>query len=86
MTRCFPRKRDDPYRAGITTMTTLSDVHNQSFGKNWGVLIEGLPLPLLARAVFVVDKGGKVTYAQYVPEVTTEPNYDAALAALKAAG
>ena len=72
--------------AGITTMTTLSDVHNQSFGKNWGVLIEGLPLPLLARAVFVVDKGGKVTYAQYVPEVTTEPNYDAALAALKAAG
>ena len=66
-------------------MQTLSDVHNQSFGKNWGVLIEGLPLPLLARAVFVVDKTGKVTYAEYVPEVTAEPNYDAALAALKAA-
>lgn len=71
--------------AGITTMTPLSDVHNGSFGQNWGVRIEGLPLPLLARAVFVVDKAGKVTYAEYVPEVTSEPNYDAALAALKAA-
>ena len=70
--------------AGISTMTTLSDVHNQSFGKNWGVLIEGLPLPLLARAVFVVDKGGKVTYVEYVPEVGQHPNYDGALNALKA--
>ncbi len=67
------------------TMTALSDVHNHSFGENWGVLIEGLPLPLLARAVFVVDKTGTVTYAEYVSEVTSEPNYDAALAALKAA-
>src|SRR5262249_20359986 len=36
----------------ISNMKTLSDTHNQSFGKNYGVLIEGLPLPLLARAVF----------------------------------
>jgi thiol peroxidase len=71
--------------ANVTSMKTLSDVHNQSFGRNWGVLIEGLPLPLLARSVFVVDKAGKVTYAEIVPEVTAEPNYDAALAALKAA-
>jgi thiol peroxidase len=35
--------------------------------------------------VFVVDKNGKVTYAEYVPEVTSHPNYDAALAALQAA-
>jgi thiol peroxidase len=71
---------------GVTTMQTLSDVHDNSFGKNWGVLIEsGLPLKLLARSVFVVDKNGKVTYAEYVPEVTSEPNYDAALDALKAA-
>ncbi len=69
----------------ITNMQTLSDVHNQSFGQNYGVLIEGLPLALLSRAVFVVDKGGKITYAEYVPEVASEPNYDAALAALKAA-
>jgi len=71
---------------GVATMQTLSDVHNHSFGKNWGVLIEsGLPLPLLARAVFVVDKNGKITYAQYVPEVTSEPDYAKALDALKAA-
>ena len=70
---------------GVSTMQTLSDVHNHSFGENWGVLIEGLPLPLLARAVFVVDKSGTVTYAEYVPEVTNEPNYDAALKALQAA-
>ena len=71
--------------AGVTTMQSLSDVHNHSFGENWGVLIEGLPLPLLTRAVFVVDQSGTVTYAEYVPEVTSEPNYDAALDALKAA-
>ena len=36
----------------ITNMQTLSDVHNQSFGKNYGVLLEGLPIPLLCRADF----------------------------------
>jgi len=69
----------------VTNMTSLSDVHNHSFGQNWGVLIEGLPLPLLARAVFVVDKAGKIVHAEYVPEITTEPNYDATLAAVKSA-
>jgi thioredoxin-dependent peroxiredoxin len=55
----------------ITSMQTISDTHNHSFGKNWGVLIEsGLPLQLLARSVFVVDKNGKITYVEYVPEVT----------------
>ena len=71
--------------ANVTNLTSLSDVHNQSFGRNWGVLIEGLPLPLLARAVFVVDKDNKITYAEYVGEVASHPNYDNALAALKAA-
>jgi thiol peroxidase len=69
----------------ISNMQTLSDVHNQSFGQNYGVLIEGLPLPLFSRAVFVVDRGGKITYAEYVPEVAAHPNYDNAIAALKAA-
>ena len=69
----------------ITNMQTLSDVHNHSFGQNYGVLIEGLPLPLLSRAVFVVDKSGKITYVEYVPEVTSHPNYDLALAAIKSA-
>jgi thiol peroxidase len=69
----------------IGNMQTLSDVHNHSFGQNYGTLIEGLPLPLLSRAVFVIDKGGKIAYAEYVPEVTSHPNYDNALAALKSA-
>ena len=69
----------------VTNMQTLSDVHNHSFGQAYGVLIEGLPLPLLSRAVFVVDKNGTITYAEYVPEVTSHPNYDQAAAALKAA-
>ena len=69
---------------GVKSMQTLSDVHNHSFGTSWGVLLEGLPLSLLARSVFVVDKSGKVTYAEYVPEVTSEPNYAAAMEALKA--
>jgi thiol peroxidase len=69
----------------IANMHTLSDVHNNSFGTSYGVLIEGLPLKLLARSIFVVDKSGKLTYVEYVPEVANEPNYDKALAALKAA-
>jgi thiol peroxidase len=68
----------------ISNAQTLSDVHNHSFGQNYGVLIEGLPLPLLSRAVFVVDKNGTITYVEYVPEVTAHPNYEAALTAVKA--
>ena len=68
----------------ISNMQTLSDVHNHSFGQNYGVLIDGLLLPLLSRAVFVVGKDGKIAYVEYVPEVTEHPNYDAAVAAVKA--
>lgn len=67
---------------GVSSMTTLSDVHNHSFGKNWGVLLEGLPLALLARSVFVVDAAGTLAHVEYVPEVTSEPNYAAAMAVL----
>jgi len=69
----------------ISNMQTLSDVHNHSFGQNYGVLIEGLPIPLLSRSIFVLDKTGKITYAEYVPEVAAHPDYDKAVAALKAA-
>jgi thiol peroxidase len=69
----------------ISNMQALSDVHDHSFGTHYGVLLEGLPLQLLSRAVFVVDKNGTITYVEYVPEVTSEPNYDAALAAVKSA-
>jgi thiol peroxidase len=69
---------------GVANVQTISDVHDHSFGQNYGVLIEGLPLPLLSRAVFVLDKNDRITYVEYVPEVTSHPNYDAALAAVKA--
>ncbi len=69
----------------ITNLKNLSDVRNGSFGKNYGVLLQGLPIPLLARAIFVVDKNNKIAYVEYVPEVTQEPDYAKALAALRAA-
>lgn len=90
---CFTFSLDLPFaqkafctEKSITNMTTLSDTHNHSFGENYGVLIaEGLPLPLLSRAIFVVDKAGKIAYAEYVVEVASHPNYEKALAALKTA-
>ncbi|MCG8584398.1 MAG: thiol peroxidase, partial [Pirellulales bacterium] len=66
---------------GIENLQNGSDYQDRTFGNNWGVLIE--ELKLLARSVFVVDANGTVTYADVVPEVTDEPNYDAALGALK---
>jgi len=68
--------------AGVTAVKTLSDHREASFGLNYGVLLEGLRL--LARAVFVVDKAGVVVHAQIVPEVSSEPDYAAALQAAKA--
>ncbi len=67
----------------IKNIRSLSDYKERTFGKNWGMLIE--ELQLLARGVFVLDKDGKVVHAEYVPEVTSEPDYDKALAALKSA-
>jgi thiol peroxidase len=69
----------------INNMQTLSDTHDHSFAQNYGVLIEGLPLPLCSRAIFVVDKNNKITYREYVPEVGQHPNYEAALQAVKSA-
>jgi thioredoxin-dependent peroxiredoxin len=69
----------------IENIANLSDCHDHSFGENYGVLISSLPIPLLARAIFVVDTKDKLTHVEIVPEIATEPNYDAALAAIKAA-
>lgn len=71
--------------ANITGLKNLSDTHDHSFGEHYGVLITSLPMPLLARAIFVVDTDGKIAHAEYVPEIAQEPSYDAALAALKQA-
>ena len=88
---CYTVSMDLPFAQGrfcgaegIKNLKTMSDTHDQSFGKNYGVLIEGLAMPLLSRALFVVDAGGTIKHVEYVPEIATEPNYEAALAALKA--
>lgn len=67
--------------ANAEKIKTLSDHRRASFGKAYGALIK--ELRLLTRSIFVVDGSGTVTYVEYVPEVTTHPNYDAALAAVK---
>ncbi|NOY42472.1 MAG: thiol peroxidase [Planctomycetes bacterium] len=67
---------------GITNIRSASDYQDRNFGNNWGTLIE--ELKILTRAIFVLDGEGKVTHAEYVSEVTSEPDYDAAIAALKA--
>ncbi len=67
--------------AGVTNVQTLSDHRSADFGKAYGVLIKDLHL--LARAVFVVDKNGTIRYMELVKEVTSEPDYDAALNAAK---
>jgi thiol peroxidase len=69
----------------VTKVANLSDMHNGSFGKAYGVLVEGLPIPLLARATFVVDKNNKITHAEIVPDISSHPDYEKTLAALKAA-
>ncbi|RDW16357.1 thiol peroxidase [Oceanobacillus arenosus] len=68
---------------GVKNLDTLSDHRDASFGEAYGVLMA--EYRLLARAIFVVDSSNKVTYVEYVPEVKTHPNYEAALAAAKEA-
>ncbi|MCL2123051.1 MAG: thiol peroxidase [Desulfovibrionaceae bacterium] len=69
--------------AGISAVQSLSDHRDASFGQNYGVLIK--ELRLLARAIFIIDAHSVVRYVQLVPEMTSEPDYDAALNAAKAA-
>ena len=69
---------------GLENVVTLSLMRGREFMKNYGVEIANTGLAgVAARAVIVLDENNKVTYTELVPEITTEPNYDAALAALK---
>ena len=65
----------------IKNMRVGSDYQDRNFGTSWGTLINELKIE--SRAVFVLDTDGKVVYAQYVPEVASEPEYEPALAALE---
>ncbi len=67
---------------GLDNVVSLSDFRNKDFGNAYGVTITtGVLAGLLSRAIVVI-KDGKVTYTEQVPEITQEPDYDAALAAV----
>lgn len=69
---------------GLNNVITLSLMRDREFMRNYGVEISDSALRgVAARAVVVLDGNDKVIHAELVPEITTEPNYDAALAALK---
>jgi len=68
---------------GIDKLTVASDFRNKDFANAYGVLLGGSVLAgVTCRAIFAVDAEGTVTYKEIVPEITEEPNYDAALAAV----
>jgi thiol peroxidase len=68
---------------GITNVISLSGFRDRNFGKSYGIdIIDGAFEGLYARSLVVIDEKGKVVYTQLVPEIATEPDYDAALASL----
>jgi thiol peroxidase len=68
----------------VDHVVNLSAFRCGQFGKDYGIEIVDGPLQgLLGRAIVVLDGEGKVTYTELVPEIAQEPNYDAALAAVK---
>ena len=67
--------------AGVDQVTVLSDHMSADFGVKYGCLIK--EVRVLRRAVFVVNRQGKITYAAYMPALGEEPDYAAVLAAAR---
>lgn len=71
---------------GITNLTVASDYLDKEVSKSYGVLMADNKLKgLSARSIFVIDRSGEVVYKEIVSEVTDEPDYEAALEAIKGA-
>ena len=68
--------------AGVDQVQTLSDHLTMEFGAAYGTYVKELRVE--QRAIFVVDADGNVTYSEYVPEIGQHPDYEAAIAAVKA--
>ena len=66
---------------GIENAIMLSDYFDQSFGRDYALLIN--EWHLLARAVFVLDTDNTIRYVEYVDNINSEPNFEAAIAAVK---
>jgi len=67
--------------SGIDRVITLSDHKAASFGEAYGVLIKEFRLDM--RSIFVLDKDNKITYVEYLGEMTESPNFEAAVSAVK---
>jgi len=68
---------------GVSHVAMLSDHKDTSFGEHYGTLISDMRIE--SRAIFIVDSSNIIRYVEYVSEVGLHPDYDAALAAAKAA-
>ena len=69
---------------GLQNVVPLSIMRDKNFAKDYGVLLQdGVLAGITARAVVVLDESDKVVYRQLVPEIGQEPDYDAALKAVK---
>ena len=69
---------------GLKNVIPASAFRSPEFAKDYGVLMVDGPLNgLLARAVIVIDKDGKISYRQLVNEITDEPVYEAAIRVIK---
>jgi thiol peroxidase len=69
---------------GLKNVVPASELRDESFSRNYGVKIgDGALQGLFSRSVVVIDEHGNVKYTEQVPEIAQEPNYQAALAALK---
>lgn len=66
---------------GINNITMLSDYKNNNFGLAYGVFIKEFALDM--RSIFVIDANDRITYVEYVSEMGSHPDYDAALQAVK---
>jgi len=69
--------------AGVEKVKMVSDVVDADFGIKYGVLIK--ERRYLRRSVFIVDREGKLTYVNYLPELGVEPDYDEVIAEAKKA-
>jgi len=69
---------------GIDNLTVVSDFVSKGFANAYGVLLADGPLAgLTCRAIFVVNKDGRIAYKEIVSEITEEPNYEAAIKGAK---
>ncbi|MGV7115997.1 thiol peroxidase [Paenibacillus kyungheensis] len=67
--------------AGVDRVITLSDYRDNSFGKDYGVLIKEFVIDM--RSIFVIDQNDVIQYVEYLPEMAEHPDYDQAVEAVK---